>query len=61
MTAATSSAATSFRLPYRGYIAPGRQADLLMVDGDPTVNITDSLSIRAVWRRGQRLHRVLAP
>lgn len=61
LTAATSSAATSFRLPDRGYIAPGRQADLLMVDGDPTVNITDSLSIRAVWRRGQRLHRVLAP
>ncbi|MFG2673504.1 amidohydrolase family protein [Streptomyces sp. NPDC048445] len=61
LTAATSSAATSFRLPDRGHIAPGRQADLLMVDGDPTVNITDSLSIRAVWRRGQRLHRVLAP
>lgn len=61
LIAATSSAATSFRLPDRGRIAPGRQADLLLVDGDPTVNITDSLSIRAVWRRGERLHRVLAP
>ena len=57
LTAATSSAATSFRLPDRGRIAPGRQADLLMVDGDPTAEITASLSIQAVWRRGQRLRR----
>ena len=57
LTAATSAAAVSFRLPDRGRIAPGRQADLLTVDGDPTVNITDSLSIQAVWRRGQRLPR----
>lgn len=57
LTAATSAAATSFRLPDRGRIAPGRQADLLLVDGDPTANIADSLSIQAVWRRGQRLHR----
>ncbi|MFD4829785.1 amidohydrolase family protein [Streptomyces uncialis] len=57
LTAATSSAASSFRLADRGRVTPGRQADLLMVNGDPTVNINDSLSIQAVWRRGQRLHR----
>jgi imidazolonepropionase-like amidohydrolase len=31
----------------RGFIAPGRQADMLLVDGDPSKNIGD---IRRVWR-----------
>jgi imidazolonepropionase-like amidohydrolase len=31
----------------RGFIAPGRQADMLLVDGDPARNIGD---IRHVWR-----------
>jgi imidazolonepropionase-like amidohydrolase len=31
----------------RGFIAPGKQADMLLVDGDPTRNIAD---IRHVWR-----------
>ena len=31
----------------RGFIAPGKQADMLLVDGDPTKDITD---IRHVWR-----------
>ena len=31
----------------RGFIAPGRQADMLLIDGDPTKNIGD---IRHVWR-----------
>jgi hypothetical protein len=26
------------------------RADLLLVDGDPTTNIDDTLSVRAVWR-----------
>ncbi len=60
LTAATSSAADSFRLPDRGRIAPGLQADLLLVEGDPTVDITTTLSIRAIWRRGQRLDRIPA-
>ena len=32
----------------------GARADLLLVDGDPTTTIVDTLSIRAVWRRGAR-------
>ncbi|MFB9465547.1 amidohydrolase family protein [Streptomyces cinereospinus] len=60
LTAATSAAADAFRLPDRGRVVPGRQADLVLVSGDPTADITDSLSIRAVWRRGQRLRRVTA-
>jgi imidazolonepropionase-like amidohydrolase len=31
----------------RGVIAPGKQADMILVDGDPTTNIAD---IRHVWR-----------
>ncbi len=31
----------------RGFIAPGRQADMVLIDGDPTNNIAD---IRHVWR-----------
>jgi imidazolonepropionase-like amidohydrolase len=57
LTAATSSAAAKFRLTDRGRIAAGLQADLLLVSGDPTTNIADTLSIREIWRRGDRLDR----
>ncbi|SEK87891.1 Amidohydrolase family protein [Roseateles sp. YR242] len=39
----------------RGVVAPGKQADLVLIDGDPTTDITD---VRRVWRtiRGGRVH-----
>ena len=52
MRAATSTPARRFGLDDRGRIAPGLRADLLLVDGDPTATISDTLNIRAVWRRG---------
>ncbi|MGB8214685.1 MAG: amidohydrolase family protein [Anaerolineales bacterium] len=55
LRAATSTPARRFGLTDRGRIAPGTRADLLLVDGDPTTNISDTLSIRAVWRRGVKL------
>ncbi|MET9255626.1 amidohydrolase family protein [Streptomyces sp. NPDC003717] len=55
LAAATSVPADRFRLADRGRIAPGLQADLLLVDGDPTTDITRTLSVREVWRRGRRL------
>ena len=55
LRAATSVPARRFALTDRGRIAPGLRADLLLVDGDPTSSISDTLSTRAVWRRGTRL------
>ncbi len=55
LRACTSAPARRFGLTDRGRIAPGARADLLLVDGDPTTSISDTLSIRAVWRRGVQL------
>jgi len=54
LRAATSVPARRFSLTDRGRIVPGARADLLLVDGDPTITISDTLSARAVWRRGVR-------
>jgi imidazolonepropionase-like amidohydrolase len=52
LRAATSTPARRFRLDDRGRIAAGLRADLLLVDGDPTTRIGDTLNLRTVWRRG---------
>jgi imidazolonepropionase-like amidohydrolase len=55
LRAATSVTADRFKLGDRGRIQPGRRADLLLVHGDPATRISDTLSIRQVWRRGRAL------
>jgi imidazolonepropionase-like amidohydrolase len=55
LRATTSTPARCFGLTDRGRVAPGARADLLLVDGDPTTNISDTLSIRTVWRQGVQL------
>lgn len=54
LQSATSKTARRFGLNDRGRIAGGARADLILVDGDPTVQISDTLSIREVWQRGKR-------
>jgi len=55
LRSATSVTARRFNLTDRGRIAPGARADLLLVYGDPLTDISDTLSIRAVWRAGIQL------
>lgn len=52
MKAATSVPAHIFNLLDRGTIELGKRADLVLVDGDPSLNISDSLSIINVWKEG---------
>ena len=58
LRAATSVPARRFSLTDRGRIVVGARADLLLVYGDPTINISDTLSIKAVWSRGLRLSTI---
>jgi imidazolonepropionase-like amidohydrolase len=57
LAAATRLPAEAFRLADRGRIAPGLRADLLLVDGDPTRDITATRAIAGVWKGGVRLDR----
>jgi imidazolonepropionase-like amidohydrolase len=52
LAAATSVPARMFRLTDRGRIAPGLRADLILVDGDPTADVTATRSIAGVWKGG---------
>ena len=53
LRSATALAAECFALPDRGRIAPGLRADLLLVEGDPTTDITGVRAIRGVWLAGR--------
>ncbi|MFC4113277.1 amidohydrolase family protein [Nonomuraea zeae] len=57
LAAATSLTARCFDLADRGRIARGLRADLLLVEGDPTVDITATRAIAGVWRGGVRQAR----
>lgn len=57
LQSATSKTARRFGLDDRGRIVESARADLVLVDGDPTTHISDSLSILEVWQRGVRKQR----
>jgi imidazolonepropionase-like amidohydrolase len=52
---ATKNAAAVLHLDDRGVIAPGKLADLLVVDGDPSKDIAAVDNIDSVWRRGRKV------
>lgn len=55
LASATSAPARCFGLTDRGRIAPGLRADLVVVDGDPTTTIADTLAVKRVYRGGRRV------
>ncbi|MEU1392367.1 MULTISPECIES: amidohydrolase family protein [unclassified Nonomuraea] len=57
LAAATSVPARHFGLGDRGRIAPGLRADLVLVEGDATRDVTAVGDIAEVWRRGVRQTR----
>lgn len=59
LQAATANAAKLLRQNRRiGLVAPGKDANLLIVDGDPTRDITATERISIVVYRGERIRRV---
>jgi imidazolonepropionase-like amidohydrolase len=57
LTAATAGPADAFTLADRGRIQPGLLADILLVEGDPTIDITTTRRIRHIWHRGTPVNR----
>jgi imidazolonepropionase-like amidohydrolase len=52
LLAATARPARYFGLTDRGTIAPGKRADLLLVEEDPLIDIRATRSIVRVWCAG---------
>jgi imidazolonepropionase-like amidohydrolase len=57
LKSATSATAVAVGLTDRGEIAVGKRADLVLVAGDPTVDIRQTRDIVAVWVGGQMVDR----
>lgn len=57
---ATAAPAMVFGMKDRGRIQAGLRADLVLVKGDPTVDITATRGIAQVWKQGEALNRGLA-
>jgi len=38
-----------------GPIAPGKLADLVVLDGDPAADIANTRRVHAVWHRGKKV------
>jgi imidazolonepropionase-like amidohydrolase len=58
LVSATSGAATSVGAGHRaGTLAVGRVADIVVVEGDPLVDLGQLWQVRDVFKRGQRVER----
>lgn len=57
LAAATSETARAFGFHDRGRIAVGRRADLVLINGDPTIDIKATRDIAGVWKLGVRFSR----
>src|SRR5262249_4642196 len=57
LRAATSVPASRFSLPERGRAAKGMRADLVLVDGDATTDVTRTRTIAAIYKNGRFVAR----
>lgn len=57
LASATRIPAKAFRLSDRGRIAKGLRADLVLVNGDPTRDITATRDIAGIWKAGVPVDR----
>ena len=55
LRAATSEAADRFALTDRGRLLPGRRADAVLLNADPTRDISATREIAGVWIAGERI------
>jgi imidazolonepropionase-like amidohydrolase len=55
LKSATSNTSKAFNLGERGYIRQGYSADFILIQGDPTQDISDIRNISKVWKKGQLL------
>lgn len=53
LRSATCVAAAAFRLHDRGVVRGGQRADLLLIDGDPLVDISATRRIKRIWIQGE--------
>jgi imidazolonepropionase-like amidohydrolase len=60
LAAATSEPARAFGFHDRGHIAEGLRADLLLVNGDPSVDIKATRDIAGIWKLGVAFERYSA-
>jgi imidazolonepropionase-like amidohydrolase len=61
IVAATGAAAQVSKLDHVGTIAPGKAADLLVLDANPLQDILNTRKIHSVWIGGRRLDAAPAP
>jgi imidazolonepropionase-like amidohydrolase len=54
ITIATSKSAAALKLDDRGTLAAGKLADLVVLDADPSAQITNTTKIHTVWHRGKK-------
>jgi hypothetical protein len=57
LAAATNNYAEQFHWTELGQIAPGRRADILILDGDPTTNIWNARNINTILLDGNQIDR----